>query len=97
MKTKAHYNKKAATLNKIPDLIECTDHCHSLGLVQKDGSVEVYANHMDGFEFINTCKSVQIFREEFDVFEDELSLDIEFVKDIKKKLTDTTEIIYWAF
>ncbi len=52
---------------------------------------------MDGFEFINTCKSVQIFREEFDVFEDELSLDIEFVKDIKKKLTDTTEIIYWAF
>ena len=77
--------------------MEVNDHCHSLALVQKDGSVEVYANHMDGFEFINTCKSVQIFREEFDVFEDELSLDIEFVKDIKKKLTDTTEIIYWAF
>jgi hypothetical protein len=87
----------ADVINNIPGIIKDTDHCHSIALVNKDGLVEVYSNHMDGFDYTNSFENITLCEKHFDYKKDICILDNKYVIALKERFKDVKEIVYWQF
>lgn len=85
-------------INEIPNIIDSTNHCHSIGLIKTDGSVEVYSNHMEGFELTRCFESELEFKKVFGEYINGFEvLDEYFINELKSRIKNIQKILYWGF